>query len=380
MTIVAAYTLDDQALFVIDFRLSLEKNQMDILIKFEGLDNRFGIFVAGDVRFWKQAISRITEVLPKVTFNNVLDFDGPLRELISSEAMVYTGNDSGALAFLLDVKSNRNKIFKINIHAGQGGLITEIPNGEATVIGSGGSIPNIQERLNNTLSGVLKTHSNNELVDFGHLMRTKILNVLDECGSMSFQKLGISPCMAISIIKGSHFHMVGETVNGSHYSELDINPYKYSFTRNLQGEICLTNLDNNKAQKLESFMSTADYTGEIFDPAFHTSKIDYSEALKETDQIYIIHQWVTPGFGVYRSLKSVHFVTDNRLCQFSEPIINLLELLEEEKHYPDCRDVPFQVAKELQDQFESEISEAKLFDHEWLSSFLPQYYSNLYQR
>lgn len=301
-------------------------------------------------------------------------------EVLTTEALAYTKSDSGALAFLLDENTNTNLVIKIKIHAMTGALISEIPKSQAIVIGSGSAIPNIQEQLTNTLKKALKIIPEMTLIDRGHLMRTKIIDALDRCGGKSFEKLGISPCMSISILDKAYFYMAGEIIEGEHISGKDRYSYKYSFEQNEQGKITLTDLLNDKVQTMKSFMDT-DLIGEVFDPRLHAPKIDYSEIFNETDYFYLFHQWVinknavTDNF-VYRSLKKVRFVTEKRLYQPSESLIEILPLSEKEiKCYVDCRDLPFLVSKELLQQFEKEICKDRLFDHKWLSKFIPNYTS-----
>lgn len=67
MTIVAAYRFDDTCVYVSDFRTTnrLEGNKTfhDTCLKFTDIDQRLGLFLAGDVTFWKETIPKISEIV-----------------------------------------------------------------------------------------------------------------------------------------------------------------------------------------------------------------------------------------------------------------------------------------------------------------------------
>ncbi len=382
MTFIAAYKHEEQVLLISDFRvtfsmLASDNRYLDTVMKFKQFDDKkLGIFFAGDVKFWQETIL-LLEALNDVTFNNVLAFNGPLRETLNDHAMSYTGNNSGAIAFILDEERGLSIVFRIHICAGSGVKIEEIPPNTAIIMGSGSLIPNIHSRINICIEEFFAKFRGIQLCEIGNPVREEILKAIDESGSSTYRKLGISPLMAISVINGSHFHMVGEEFSGVFSSLNNFYEYSYSFYRNPEGRICI-NLQRDIEYIVHDDLFTVECINEIIDPAGRLSRFDFSEIHQDSDYCYLLFQWVSE-YGLYRSLERIQFETEYRFNEHSERISDINEVAQKELHfYPNCVEIHFVIDEILLSQFEENVCRENLFNHEWLNTYLPNYYSTFY--
>lgn len=271
MTIAAVYRKDDRAIFISDFRVTKttsdnQKVPKDISFKFTQLDDRIGLFLAGDVNEWKDAISKIEIIKDKITFNNIDDEEeNPLREELISFALQECKRRLSSIGFIINDNKKENKVFKIEVFPGKGCIITPIING-VTVIGSGGNLPNIENRMKIVLKKAVSLFKDN-LHGLGHCMRNEIKSTLSEIGSEAFQTYGISTIMSISILEKGSFYISGEDIEGKNINKDKSRSLNYSFKKGEGDSIILKDIIKEKIQKLEDINSLkAGASGGIFDP------------------------------------------------------------------------------------------------------------------
>ena len=106
MTIIATYRIDDMAIYVNDFRVTINnQEQFDASFKFIDIGNQLGMFLAGDVTVWLRLVPLLNHIMDQVNVDNILDFKGPFKETIQREVEelpsdVYSR--AGALGFITD--------------------------------------------------------------------------------------------------------------------------------------------------------------------------------------------------------------------------------------------------------------------------------------
>lgn len=382
MTIIATYRIDDQAIFNSDFRLTTrdknnQKRQLDLSMKFIDIDKKIGLFLAGDVQYWKVTIPKISEIINLVTVGNILDTEGVFKQIIDSSAFKHTGGRSSAIGFMIDDITKKNIQFKIEINPGIGSLLDEIPTNKFIIIGSGANIPKLTTRVEKRLTSDLELFGK-DLYQLGASMRDEIKQALKNSGSQSYEKLGISPFMAISTLSGSHFMIRGEEIKGDYFSDRGSYSFNYSFEAE-NNQILLKNYYNDTIQEVKGLSDmTPDLNGDIFDPEYLSKKQDPSSLFPKNNYVYLFHQWVVFEMKtVYRSIRRIDFVGNKRLCVMQEPIISILYDVEDGEivKYPDCRDQYISINEEKDKLFNSELKSERLFDHVWLENFMEEYHN-----
>ncbi|MEL3972052.1 hypothetical protein AAEO50_07160 [Rossellomorea oryzaecorticis] len=393
MTIVSVYRKDKTAVFASDFRSTTKGNQTDVSLKFTDIGNDIGLFFSGDASFWNENIQSIKEITKEVSFLNVWDREGPLYEVINNAYWSQKPRiRTRAIGFMINNQTQDNKMSTIDIHPGLGVRFVPLENNRSLVIGSGAFLTNIEERINKRILRD-REEFGDDLYSLSDSMRKEILESLLNHGSSSFRKLGISPYMALHTLAGSHFMIRGEHIQGEVYSDKQNFKYDYSFLRDENSnQIKLIDHINDK-QLLVDDVTNIDnsLSGDLFDPQQITSIFDPEVEFQNNDFVYLFHQWVTihdearfsnverETISVFRSLKRISFKQvlnyDFRLSHSSEPISDIKDFpLKYLQNYPDCRDQYFVLTEIKDKQFLKELNQDQLFDHNWLSSYIEDYY------
>jgi hypothetical protein len=387
MTIVAAYRIDDRAIFLSDFRNTSNGTQTDVSLKFINIGNDIGLFLSGDALFWKNNLHLFQEVSSEVTFTNVLEMDGPLYEAASNAFWNRQPSiRTRAIGFIIDNESHSNKMFWIDMRPGIGVQILPIDEGRALVIGSGALLKNIDARINERIRHDREIYGD-DLYKLASCMREEVQQTLVAHGFSSFRKLGISPYMAIHSLADSHFMIRGENIQGEVFTERTYFKYNYSFVRDEATDKVIfidhindTHLFVNDITNLEEALE-----GDLFDPQQLAAGFDPEEAFPNHNFVYLFHQWVIENeedntIDVYRSIKRINFNiinnTSTRLSESTSPVIAVEEFSSQQlAHFPDCRDQFFVLSDEDDNRFMEELNEARLFDHQWLSSYINEYFN-----
>ncbi|TKH04405.1 hypothetical protein FC678_24650 [Peribacillus simplex] len=121
----------------------------------------------------------------------------------------------------------------------------------------------------------------------------------------------------------------------------------------------------------------------VFDSQQISEGLYPEEVFPDYNFVYRFHQCVNQSdtfFDVYRSLKRISFEEINntgvRVSRSGNSTINMQELaLQQIAKFPDCRDQYFVLSDFDDEQFMRELNEERLFNHEWLSSYIKDYYT-----
>lgn len=297
---------------------------------------------------------------------------------------------SRAIGFVIDNETQENVLFSIDAWPGTGVRIEPIEENSCLVIGSGSLIDNLESRIGQRISYEIEQNG----VDLYHLatsMRQEVQSALNAYGTSSYRKLGISPYMALHSLAGSNFMIRGEQIEGEVITEDDDFNYSYSFERDTEtDEVVLVDTVNEERIVISNIMDLENVLdGVPFDPQGLTTGFDPEVAFPDNEFVYRFHQWVVKdddiiGPFVYRSITKISFVildenTNLRVCKYSAPIIKGEdESLEDIDFYPDCRDQYFTVSNSRDEEFNRDLDEENLFNHEWLALFIDNYYSVFY--
>lgn len=383
MTIIATYRFDDKAIFINDFRVTIRsvnasKTQADLSMKFVPIDGKIGMFLAGDVDFWKMAIEEITRQASDISIENILDPSAPFNMLLNAVTLRFgrrTGK-SGAIGFIVDQVQKKNVQFNIEIVHGQGAMLEETPNYQITIMGSGKTIPNIKQELEVFFRKNLSKY-NNDFYKIGYYFWIEVKKMIQQCGSLAYEKLGISPYMAKSSLVQDSFCLHGEEISGGYHSDRGSYEYNYSLLKDGNGQIIFFDHFNQEKLKVVEIMGTTPNMEEvIFDPEKVTQGVDPSQLFPGRDYIYLLHQWViAENKTVYRSLKKIKFTKDKFLCMPLEPIIMVIDVDDEKEmqRYIDCRDQYFELDQEKSELFDSLVTAENLFNHELLALYICNY-------
>lgn len=279
MTIAAIYKKDDKTIFTTDFRITYrnENNELiqkDICKKLIDIDNKMVLFLAGNVMNWKKILDEIYSVKKDINCENILDEDGPLKNVLLDISLRLKGSSSTAIGFIIDEETEQNKVFKVEVIPGNGRIIEEVENNKSTIIGSGQGIPHINERINKAIE--LKAEwFDNDLFKLADIMRNEIIYALGCIGSSSFSEFGISPCMSISFLDKSNFKVAGEEIIGENIEGNISNIFNYSLENDINDNLILKNHLVNislMTQDINNISESSD--GQTFDPQNLESNIN----------------------------------------------------------------------------------------------------------
>lgn len=380
MTLVCAYKNQQTSFIISDFRITRGKDrtQNDQILKFLSFGKKLGLFLAGDVEFWKNANSSIQKVIKDITLENCLDINAVFWQELSSTAINYKGRPSSAIGFILDPDSHL--LFKLIVHPGIGAKVVEIPNNECVIIGSGCKIPGIESILSSTYER-LSDYYNDDAYCIASSFRTNIVNEMTKLGSQSFEKLGISPVMAISILKNNSFKICGEAFTGSNFDSTGNSEFAFEITKNENEDIIISDQMENSLIKIfdiNAYMNEDNAL--IFDPANLTKAYDPSIKF-ESDYVYLFEQTIFKACGVtipnmvIRNIDRIDFITNYRFCKNQRLHLNIKKEFcgKDFSRYLQLDKKYFVLDKEEEKIFLREICPEKLFDHEWLNNFIPEY-------
>jgi hypothetical protein len=389
MTLITGFTNNQKSFIISDLRLTknVSKTQFDRTLKFIPLDKRIGIFPSGDVDFWIATIPKLNSIISSVTYDNIADIDEPFWQELSIAAGEYSGNISRAICFILNSDTKKHRLLKIIVEPGKGARIIKFNNKQTEIIGSGAYIPNLKNKLDSRYEQANEFYKG-ELYGIASSFRSEILNQINKLGSNAYKKLGISPIMILSILDKDYFYISGEVVEGGNYSTNNIYTYKYEFSKNGSEDIKLKNLDDGAEFQLIDInnLHLLSDDDEIFDPAKLTEGFDPSIHFKTYSHVYLLEQAVFPKMTgdmsnhIFRCIDKIEFITKHRLCKSIELNRHSLENIEdvEFSKYQATDKIYFSLEPEKENLFLADLSTNKLFDHQWLSNFIPKYYDKIY--
>ncbi|SEU26320.1 hypothetical protein [Paenibacillus sp. NFR01] len=380
MTILAVYRWGDKAVFASDFRVSFRAgNQVDVMSKFMRFGDRLGIFIAGDVSLWRGAVPIIEGVRDRLTLENAVQDDGPLKLALQryTESLNTANHPSyGGIGVMVDAEGQRNAVFSINGQAGYGVSISSIEDG-CTVMGSGQAVPMIQEHLRLQLEAI--TSRLDDPYDVEAFLSRETLNWISRCGASAFRKLGITPALATSRVEQGSFNMTGVEVNGSVISVDDGSSthYHYTFER-IEDQIML--LDHRKQR---SFMvnEIVDFSvrtdDELFDPEGLSEGFDPTPYAVE-GSVFFMNQRVT-GSRVTRQLfRTATFEYRNQtLCHpgyelLAGQVLTELDVHEREAYQP-TREIGLVIPPEKVGSFVAGVGH-QIQNHEWMAEHIANYH------
>ncbi|PES95293.1 hypothetical protein CN510_16145 [Priestia megaterium] len=302
MTIALVYKYDDKAIFINDFRVTTPgkdgNKQLDALNKFRQVNDNIGMFLAGNVEYWKLALNAIGNNKDQITIDNILNIEGPLKTSLQAclERIPCQSNEIiGAIGCLVDPDTKKNVVFKIKGKPGFGCIIEEVPDDSCIVIGSGSSIPGIQTMMYDKGANLVKNNKLNlSLMEIATGMRNELKMIFKQCGSSSFRKLGISPIFSISLLESSSFYMCGEEIKGSFHSSTSEKSRSFHYIFEKQdGVPILFDFDSKKKIPIKDIYDfSPESPSNIFDPERLTEGFDPSDCIGQSNDMYIINQWV----------------------------------------------------------------------------------------
>jgi hypothetical protein len=405
LTLVATYRYGPYAIILNDFRITHDKRplgggvkQVDACMKFATISPRMGMFFAGDVEYIQRLLPVIRKIEPTLTLGNVIEPNGILQQKLLAHSKKLNRHPERiieAIGFIFDETTRSNEIFLIKGVAGTDRMsVSKVPSGQCTVIGSGSKIPGLDEALTKvgrrgSSFKKLPTHRNKYKRQYkfdqqtvAEALENSLKNILDKCGSLVYQSLGVSPYFALSLIGRSAFVMQGRSTEQRTYTTdfIGSNPVpasivEYSLERDpVKGVIKLT--DHNDGQsimvnEIENYSESKDedilniQMDAKFDPSAHTPT---------EGTLYIMNQWVDEHF-VERQIEKCKIVKEG----FLNPNYILLALDMQEpipkeqvgkyqrsgKHY---LNVPSALAKEFENSVQDHV-----FDHDWLQQYVQNY-------
>lgn len=390
MTLIAGFSDNQKSFIISDLRLTKNevRHQLDRTLKFIALDKRIGLFPSGNVNFWKVTIPKLSEIVNLVTYDNIMDINEPFWQELSKSAGNYEGKVSGAICFILCPETKKHRMLKIIIDPGNGALLSLIEEKKTEIIGSGANIPNLNTKLDSSYEQIKKFYKGDTYC-IASSFRTEIKNHIKKYGSSTYRKLGISPIMTVSILQEDYFCVCGEEGQGGNYTTSNIYTYKYEFGINTDETIKLINLNDGLEFKIIDIneLDILPDDDEIFDPEKITEEFDPSVNFENYTHVFLLEQAVFPKIigdmsnHIFRCIERIEFITKHRLCNSIELIRNSKENLEDEEfsRYQLTDKIYFSLDPKKEELFLAELSVERLFDHDWLSNYIPNYYEAIYR-
>ena len=391
MTLVLTYPFGDKAIFISDFRIRIKTGsgnvcQYDVLIKLLKIGEEIGLFVSGDSQFWEDVLPKLQAVSQEINIENITDNDGTFCSVLKETFINGNYEFSRGLGFIIDLTTKSNCQFYIQCY-NTSCDIDKTDDRKATIFGSGDKVPQIEDRVNRVAT-VLEKQCDNDLYRIASGVRQEVIAALKDAGAASFEKLGISPYMAIGILDNDHFYICGEHTIAHSYSEKGIVEFKHSFGRNQENRIVLRDDKTGEEKEVQS-IDKFSIPGEryVFDPQQLSQDSDPSLLYPDDDAVYLFHQWCVSEMEllglrvVYRSVQKIEFVTKDRLCErtiLSQGIKDDIDNAEFDK-YIDSRDVYFLVAFGQRVGLETKLSDVTIFDHKFLSKYIKNYHNLIYK-
>lgn len=390
MTIIAGYKREDICIYIFDSMLTVKEpnKQMDASFKFIAMEEKIGLFLSGDVNLWKKVIDGIENKLGGVNIKNILEIEGPFRTEINKvvgESPNSNYEYSRALGFIRDEENKANLNFLLELVPGRGCLITEIPDGEFKVIGSGAYIPDIEVILKEIFDKLYHKYKEHlDLYYFASECREKMEQIIQACGPSVYKILGISTVLSIGYIAGDYFKIIGEEREGGHFTKIKGNRHRFSVIKNKGKVQYLDHINENKGYYLNNIFDTIpESSGDIFDPRFSLNFENPLEHYSENSTVYWLNQWVEEEEQfLWRTIDRVEFREYNirnekvviphpkrsRIFSEKKEKVGIIKIF----HYQNIDELYFSVPINQKEIFEDKLS-INMFNHNWLSKYIPQY-------
>ena len=157
-----------------------------------------------------------------------------------------------------------------------------------------------------------------------------------------------------------------------------------NLVKKMEEKISLKNLNDSKEFQIINLneLDLLANQDEIFDPAKLTEKFDPSEYYKDKKHVFVLEQAIFPEIIegmknlIIRYIDKIEFVTEHRFCKKTDLKKCSLENIKDLEFckYQNNDKIYFSfITTELEQKFLDELSEEKLFDHDWLSKFISDY-------
>lgn len=277
MTLIATCRSDQKAIYIHDFRVTTANVQSDAIVKWLLIDERIGLLVAGLVGYWTDVKNRVEPIAGSINYDNALDIGGPLHiALVDAALNQHCSPDkrSGALGFIIDIDNGRNRQFAIEAIPGNGAIIRDLSQSDVAILGSGSSVPDIEERLRNAYIGCRTVLGEGaDLYEIGGGVRSGIHAAFQQVGPTAYEQYGVSPMMGLGILDGVHFRIPGEVgtglvVNGNRGFETG-----FSLIANNHGGFTVTDdIVGTSVELLLVSDAPISYSGEVIDPEHRTER------------------------------------------------------------------------------------------------------------
>jgi hypothetical protein len=374
MTIAAVYRFDDKAIFVSDFRVTHKSNLHDTCIKFEVFEEIYmGLFLAGDIDSWKHLITKLRANIKEITFENILEdeyaFSSNIKSNVGGCRKEFLGKRIGAIGFILDLKHNKNKVFVIEGQMGRAVTISEVNNNQFLIIGSAEEVPNIHRNAQSILTEVNRARFNDNISNFASALRENINSSFKAAGTDSYEKLGVSPVMALAILQEAHFNINGEEFEKVQIGNEGIKRKRYMFTKNKESEVILKDEKQEIVLKTTFNMGNYKDDNEIFWEGFKS--YDPSSQFGVNEYCYHLHQWYIPmSQTLYRILYKINFVGRKKLCDKIELAKNIKECEDLSENYEEQVDLYFIPTDDLKSNEIESIDASSILDNIKLRDFL----------
>ncbi|PMC37312.1 hypothetical protein CJ195_11150 [Bacillus sp. UMB0899] len=405
MTLVATYRYGPYAIILNDFRITHDYrpiggkvSQVDACMKFTMISPRMGMFFAGDVTYIQHLLPTIRELEPRLTIRNVIEENSIFQQrliTLSRRMNRHPLRVIESIGFVFDEESGKNELFLLKGVAGTDRMtISKLPSGKCTVIGSGGKIPGLADKLttvgrNGSSYRKLPAHRMNYARQYkfdqqsvAEALETKLKNILDRCGSSVYQNLGVSPYFTLSLIGHTAFimqgrHTVQQTYTTDFVGSTPALPsqVEYSLERDpTSGEIILADYQTGQNIVVNTIENYHESSGSNNLTNHMSGKFDPSLYATSDRTLYIMNQWVDEHF-VERKIEKCLLLDDGFFhpdyvflaLDIQEPIPN-----DQLGRYMRSGTHTLIIPSVLAAEFEESVND-HVFDHEWLQQYIQNY-------
>lgn len=191
------------AVFLNDFRLTWregnDRTQADAQMKWEffgrGENVQLAYMTAGSVDFWKFARTDVQGTFSQLDTEKTASMGGPLHSALLQAALDYPdylhrrgyAHDAswvGAIGLCMDCEADEVVFFVVKGETGKGVKVHEIEPGGIEAMGSGATVPNLQERLESAATQGQRAYDN-DLPRIGHGIRNQAMQTIQDAGCES---------------------------------------------------------------------------------------------------------------------------------------------------------------------------------------------------
>lgn len=409
------------AVFLNDFRLTWRKDndttQADAQMKWEffcrGKNVQLAYMTAGTVSFWKFARTHVQGTLSQLDTENAASMGGPLHSALLQAALDYPeylrrrghGHDAsrvGAIGLCMDCEADEVVFFVVRGKTGYGVEVNEIEPGSIEAIGSGATVPDLQERLESAATQGQRAY-NNDLSSIGHGIRNEAMQAIQGAGGRAFAKLGVSPVMAMHVAEGARFRFLGERVVGNKTHKGIHYPSAYTLRGSSEHGFLLCDEVAGVHQPIQSDISDAEDAKDrgILDPENRTLSTDvsvhfpkmpcayqfvqakikgvrFSEEQIEylrSEEFHSLVEQVRDGAWfakhvVYRRLSRIDFVGAKRLQQV-KTLGERIEFVSSDDDFGRHSEIEvyFALDEGQRQKLEGEVAPDRLFDDAWIEDY-----------